>query len=230
MSIKIATSFDVGSNVPIDDRLVMNSTELKNVNDNTMPDSYLCVCPDLDGKIFIYNKAFELDPEFGRFRPFETSAELALDSTPTKDSKNYVNSGVVYGSLFETKQRTVIDIPENYVACAPSDEGALEVVDDSTTPTSTQVALSIVQAFVPTAQVGEYYQHIDEVSHLEDYEDTIYREKDDSYSISEIEDKVTELKALIVEISTKGLKPVSMDEYQSFMGNLVISADGYVAP
>ena len=70
MSIKIATSFDVGSNVPVDDRLVMNSTELKNVNDNTMPDSYLCVCPDLDGKIFIYNKAFELDPEFGRFRPF----------------------------------------------------------------------------------------------------------------------------------------------------------------
>ena len=48
--------------------------------------------------------------------------------------------------------------------------------------------------------------------------------------ISEIEDKVTELKALIVEISTKGLKPVSMDEYQSFMDNLVISADGYVAP
>ena len=175
MSIKIATSFDIGSNVPVDDRLVMNSTELKNVNDNTMPDSYLCVCPDLDGKIFIYNKAFELDPEFGRFRPFETSAELALDSTPTKDSKNYVNSGVVYGSLFETKQRTVIDIPENYVACAPSDEGALEVVDDSTTPTSTQVALSIVQAFVPTAQVGEYYQHIDEVSHLEEYESSFSR-------------------------------------------------------
>ena len=118
MSIKIATSFDVGSNVPVDDRLVMNSTELKNVNDNTMPDSYLCVCPDLGGKIFIYNKAFELDPEFGRFRPFETSSELALDSTPTKDSKNYVNSGVVYSSLFETKQKTIIDTPENYVACA----------------------------------------------------------------------------------------------------------------
>lgn len=230
MSIKIATSFDIGSNVPVDNRLVMNSTELKNVNDNTMPDSYLCVCPDLDGKIFIYNKAFELDPEFGRFRPFETSAELALDSAPTKDSKNYVNSGVVYGSLFETKQRTVIDTPENYVVCTSTDIGALEVVADDATPTTTQVTLSVVQVFVPTAQVGEYYQHIDEVSHLEDYEDTIYREKDDSYSSIEVDEKIKEVNDRITEIASGGLKPLSLTDYQSFMDNLVISADGYVAP
>ena len=153
-----------------------------------------------------------------------------LDTVPTKDSENRLTSGSVYSSLYETKQRTVIDTPENYVVCTSTDIGALEVVADDTTPTATQVTLSTVQAFVPTAQVGEYYQHIDEVSHLEDYEDTIYREKDDSYSISEIEDKVTELKALIVEISTKGLKPVSMDEYQSFMNDLVVTADDYVAP
>ena len=230
MSIKIATSFDIGSNVPVDNRLVMNSTELKNVNDNTMPDSYLCVCPDLDGKIFIYNKAFELDPEFGRFRPFETSAELALDSAPTKDSKNYVNSGVVYGSLFETKQRTVIDTPENYVVCTSTDIGALEVVADDATPTTTQVTLSVVQVFVPTAQVGEYYQHIDEVSHLEDYEDTIYREKDDSYSSIEVDEKIKEVNDRITEIASGGLKPLSLTDYRSFMDNLVISADGYVAP
>lgn len=224
MSIKIATSFDVGSNVPVDDRLVMNSTELKNVNDNTMPDSYLCVCPDLDGKIFIYNKAFELDPEFGRFRPFETSAELALDSAPTKDSKNYVNSGVVYGSLFETKQRTVIDTPENYVACASSDEGALEVVDDSTTSTSTQVALSIVQAFVPTAQVGEYYQHIDEVSHLEDYEDTIYAPRDEVYDKTDIDEKVQDINDAINNIISGGYEPMSVAEFTNFYDGLAITA------
>lgn len=164
------------------------------------------------------------------FNGEKIESELALDSTPTKDSKNYVNSGVVYGSLFKTKQRTVIDTPENYVACAASDEGALEVVADDTTPTTTQVALSIVQAFVPTAQVGEYYQHIDEVSHLEDYEDTIYREKDDSYSSIEVDEKIKEVNDRITEIASGGLKPLSLTDYQSFMDSLVISADGYVAP
>ena len=87
-----------------------------------------------------------------------------------------------------------------------------------------------MQAFVPTAQVGEYYQHIDEVNHLEDYEDTIYREKDDSYSSIEVDEKIKEVNDRITEIASGGLKPLSLTDYQSFMDNLVISADGYVAP
>ena len=153
-----------------------------------------------------------------------------LDTVPTKDSENRLTSGSVYSSLYETKQRTVIDVPENYVACASSDDGALEVVVDDTIPTDTQVTLSVVQAFVPTAQVGEYYQHIDEVSHLEDYEDTIYREKDDSYSSIEVDEKIKEVNDKIMEIASGGLKTLSLTEYRSFMDNLVISADGYVAP
>ena len=153
-----------------------------------------------------------------------------LDTVPTKDSENRLTSGSVYSSLYETKQRTVIDTPENYVACASSDDGALEVVADDAIPTDTQVTLSVVQAFVPTAQVGEYYQHIDEVSHLEDYEDTIYREKDDSYSSIEVDEKIKEVNDRITEIASGGLKPLSLTDYQSFMDNLVISADGYVAP
>ena len=109
------------------------------------------------------------------FNGSKIETELQLDNAPTKDSNKFVNSGAVYGSLFETKQRTVIDTPENYVVCVSSDLGALEVVDDSAVPTATQVKLSTVQAFVPTAVVGEYYQHVDEVSHDEPYEDTIYR-------------------------------------------------------
>ena len=164
------------------------------------------------------------------FNGEKIESELALDSTPIKDSKNYVNSGSVYSSLFETKQRTVIDTPENYVVCTSTDIGALEVVADDTTPTTTQVTLSVVQAFIPTAQVGEYYQHIDEVSHLEDYEDTIYREKDDSYSSIEVDEKIKEVNDRITEIASGGLKTLSLTEYRSFMDNLVISADGYVAP
>ena len=153
-----------------------------------------------------------------------------LDAVPTKDSENRLTSGSVYSSLYETKQRTVIDVPENYVACTSTDMGALEVIADDAIPTTTQVTLSVVQAFVPTAQVGEYYQHIDEVSHLEDYEDTIYREKDDSYSSIEVDEKIKEVNDKIMEIASGGLKTLSLTEYRSFMDNLVISADGYVAP
>ena len=161
--------------------------------------------------------------EFLAFNGSKIETELQLDDAPTKDSDKFVNSGAVYGSLFETKQRTVIDTPENYVACQSTDTDALEVVDDSAVPTATQVKLSTVQAFVPTALVGEYYKHVDEVSHEEDYEDTIYRKKEDSYSSKEIDDK-------LMEIASGGLKPETIDEYKAFYNSLTITADGYVEP
>ena len=161
--------------------------------------------------------------EFLAFKGSKIETELQLDDAPTKDSDKFVNSGAVYGSLFETKQRTVIDTPENYVACQSTDTDALEVVDDSASPTATQVTLSTVQAFVPTAQVGEYYKHVDEVSHVENYEDTIYRKKEESYSSKEIDDK-------LMEIASGGLKPETIDEYKAFYNNLTITADGYVEP
>ena len=125
--------------------------------------------------------------------------------------------------LYEDKTRTVIDTPENYVACQSTDTNALEVVDDSTVPTATQVKLSTVQAFVPTAVVGEYYQHVDEVSHVENYEDTIYRKKEDSYSKEEVDAK-------IIEVASGGFKPLTVDEYKAFMDALEITADGYTEP
>ena len=125
--------------------------------------------------------------------------------------------------IYTTKTITVVDTPENYVACQSTDTDALEVVDDSAVPTATQVTLSTVQAFVPTAAVGEYYQHVDEVSHEENYEDTIYRKKEDSYSSKEIDDK-------LMEIASGGLKPETIDEYKAFYNSLVITADGYVEP
>ena len=168
--------------------------------------------------------------EFLSFNGSKIETELQLDDAPTKDSDKFVNSGTVYGSLFEAKQRTVIDTPEGYVACINSDPGALEVVDDSAVPTSTQVTLSTVQAFVPTAQVGEYYQHVDEVSHVEDYEDTIYRKKEDSYSSTDVDEKIKEVNDRITEVASGGLKPLEMATYRTFFDNLVITADGYVEP
>ena len=63
----------------------------------------------------------------------------------------------------------------------------------------------------------------DFVTHDENYEDTIYRKKEDSYSSKEIDDK-------LMEIASGGLKPETIDEYKTFMNGLEIVADGYVEP
>ena len=156
------------------------------------------------------------------FNNEKIETELQLDNAPTKDSDKFVNSGAVYGSLFETKQRTVIDTPENYVACGSSDLGALEVVDDSAVPTSTQVKLSTVQAFVPTAQVGEYYQHVDEVTHEENYEDTIYRLKEESYTKEEVDAKIT--------AASTGMESMTPTEFNDYFDNLVVTASSIQTP
>ena len=153
------------------------------------------------------------------FNGSKIETELQLDDAPTKDSNKFVNSGAVYGSLFETKQRTVIDSPENYVACQSTDTDALEVVDDSAVPTATQVKLSTVQAFVPTAVVGEYYQHVDEVSHVENYEDTIYRKKDESYSKEEVDAKILQ--------SQTGVEMMTIGEYEEYWNGLTITSKNY---
>ena len=156
------------------------------------------------------------------FNGSKIETELQLDNAPTKDSNKFVNSGAVYGSLFTTKQRTVIDTPENYVVCVSSDLGALEVVDDSAVPTATQVKLSTVQAFVPTAVVGEYYQHIAEVSHDEPYEDTIYRLKDESYSKEEVDAKIT--------AASTGMESMTLTEFNNYFDNLVVTASSIQTP
>ncbi len=154
-----------------------------------------------------------------------------------KGSSKLVNSDYLYqvlkleddrvkdklkNEIYTTKTITVIDTPENYVACQSTDTDALEVVDDSAVPTATQVKLSTVQAFVPTAQVGEYYQHIAEVSHDEPYEDTIYRKKEESYSKEEVDAKIT--------AASTGMESMTPTEFNDYFDNLVVTAKNYIDP
>ena len=124
--------------------------------------------------------------------------------------------------LYEDKTRTVIDTPENYVACQSTDTDALEVVADGSALTATQVELSTVQAFVPTAAVGEYYQHIAEVSHDEPYTDTIYRKKDESYSKEEVDAKIT--------AASTGMESMTPTEFNDYFDNLVITSSSIQTP
>lgn len=155
------------------------------------------------------------------FNNEKIETEIQTDDAPTKDSDKFVNSGAVYSSLFTTKQRTVIDTPENYVRCQSSDQDAILV--DSTN-------IDAIKAFIGDITDGEYVQHIDEQSHTEDYEDNLYRLKDDSYSSTEVDEKIKEVNDRITEVASGGLKPLEMATYRTFFDNLVITADGYIEP
>lgn len=67
MAIDIGTSFNIQTNLPIDDRLVLTKAEMLDMNDNIMPSVYLCTCSD-DGLLYLYNKNNEVDAETGKFR------------------------------------------------------------------------------------------------------------------------------------------------------------------
>lgn len=114
--------------------------------------------------------------------------------------------------LYEDKTRTVIDTPENYVRCTSSDPNAI-LVDSSN--------IDAIKAFIEDITDGEYVQHVDEVLHEEQYTDTVYRLKDDSYSAQEIDKK-------LIEIASGGLQPWELSEYQDYIDNLVVTAAGFV--
>ena len=74
MAINLGGGFHIGSKQPIDDRLVMTKAQMLNINENTFPDVYMCVCSD-DGAIYTFNINNESNDETGKFRIIEGSAD-----------------------------------------------------------------------------------------------------------------------------------------------------------
>ena len=71
MAINLGGGFHIGSKQPIDDRLIMTKSEMLNVNENTFPDFYMCVCSD-DGAIYTFNVSNEANDKTGKFRIIES--------------------------------------------------------------------------------------------------------------------------------------------------------------
>lgn len=71
MGLNIAAPFKRQGAFPIDEDFVKSKAEMLIVDDNTMPDAYLCVCKD-DGKLYLYDKTNTSDPETGKYRVFES--------------------------------------------------------------------------------------------------------------------------------------------------------------
>ena len=229
MAILVNSNFINQSPTYLDARQsVKDLNALKALNINTIPEGFETYVESEDCK-YKYLSSNDSTTESGKWRKSEALTDDNLDTVPTKDSKKYLNSGSIYNSLFETRTKEVIDTQENYITCESTDDGALEIVEDGTEPSATQVKLSDVTPFIADATVGSYVKHIDQVSHMEDYEDNIYRKKIDSYSADDVDEKINNINSRITEIASGGLKPLEMSDYQSFMNNLTINAAGYIS-
>ena len=151
----------------------------------------------------------------------EVKGNITIVDVVEKDNSNAVSSKGVFTELYTEETVTIIDTEEGYIACQSTDGGALEVVDNSITPSGTQIQLSVVQAFVPTAQVGEYYQHQPEVSHEETINKTTYIPRTEGYTKEEVDEKFDEIGQLEL---------MEVEEMTDYMDNLVINASGYIPP
>ena len=104
---------------------------------------------------------------------------------------------------------TIIDVPEHYELS--TDSTGLTIVDDSVIPSSTEVKLSDVQAKVlstdtHTYAVGEMVILVDEQSHTSTHKEPIYAKREDI---------------------PEGSITMSIDDWNDFSNNLVITASGY---
>lgn len=90
--IKIIQGFDVGSPLPIDGRILLSKEEMKNIDDNIMPDRYFCICEDDDpdrGLLYLYDKYADTDEFTGKFHKAvpEKTSEIENDGNGELNSE-----------------------------------------------------------------------------------------------------------------------------------------------
>ena len=139
MAINLGGGFHIGSKQPIDDRLIMTKDEMLNVNENTFPDVYMCVCKD-DGAIYTFNINNEANDETGKFRIIEGGNGVSVDCyTKTEiDTKldDYTKSEELSTVATTGSYNDLLDKPTNYPA------GSVEYVNDVVNSYTVEEALN----------------------------------------------------------------------------------------
>lgn len=64
---------------PVDTRLVLTKKEMREANDNYLPDTYFALCKD-EGHFYLYNKNSEPNEVTGKFTPITEVVETYIDS------------------------------------------------------------------------------------------------------------------------------------------------------
>ena len=92
MAINIASGFYVGASLSIDERFVLTKTQMKDMNENLIPDVYFCVCSD-NGKLYIYNKNNTVDENLGKYRVLEgeNTSSIQKEVLPTANTDELNN-------------------------------------------------------------------------------------------------------------------------------------------
>ena len=134
---------------------------------------------------------------------------IKILANPTEDD-DAIKKKNLTDALYKDVSETIIDVPEHYELS--SDGTGLTIVDDSSTPSSTEIKLSDVQAKVlstdtHTYAVGEVVILVNEQSHIETHKQEIYARREDI---------------------PEGSITLSLDEWNTYSDNLVITASGYV--
>jgi hypothetical protein len=64
---------------PVDTRLVLTKKEMREANDNYLPDTYFALCKD-DGHFYLYNKNNEPNEVTGKFTLITEVVETYIDA------------------------------------------------------------------------------------------------------------------------------------------------------
>ena len=179
--IKLSAGFDLQSPFPLDSRnKVATLIELNSLTSNDVEPGHITFCEE-DKQFYAY---------------IENTWVVLPDSVTITEIKTEIGT------------KYVAAIPEAYISCDSSDSEALEIVDDSTTPTSTQITVTNANAFGGSFIAGDYVKY------------RIAVDKDDATGIYKyIDDKIIE--------SQSGMSPMTQTEFNNFFDNLTITSSNY---
>ena len=135
-------------------------------------------------------------------------SNMQLISEPN-DENDIIKKKNLTDALWKDVSEIIIDVPEHYELS--TDGTGLTIVDDSVSPSVTEIKLSDVQAKILSTDthvyaVGEIVNLINEANHTETHKEPIYAKREDI---------------------PEGSVTMSISDWNEFSNNLVITASGY---
>lgn len=135
-------------------------------------------------------------------------SNMQLISEPN-DENDIIKKKNLTDALWKDVEEIIVDVPEHYELS--TDGTGLTIVDDSVSPSVTEIKLSDVQAKILSTDthayaVGEMVILVDEQSHTSTHKEPIYAKREDI---------------------PEGSVTMSLSDWNDFSDNLVITASGY---
>lgn len=135
MAISIPQALELNAKQPIDTRLLLTKAKMLAMSDDNMPSKYFAMCMD-DGKLYLYDKNNEVDPETGKFRLQD------IEITPSKLAGELPEALKIALSQQDLDSGLAVDDDGN-ISVQLNDEH-LKIIDNKI-----DLALELIQAIGP---------------------------------------------------------------------------------